>query len=339
MIKKIYVLLLFGILLLFAGCSLSGQPGRKTEKETEAGDQLHIVTTAFPPYDFARQLAGAGARITMLLKPGSEAHTYEPTPQDMIAIQNCELFLCIGGESEDWVDQLLESIDNPSMEVLALTDCVELLEEDDPEDVYTRDSAHDLSEDGRPAETGPGEAAGQEMGEADEHVWTDPSNVVKISRRITKLLQKIRPENEDVYEENLAAYEERLGELDGQIREIVANGRRKELVFGDRFPFRYFADAYGLTCYAAFPGCSSESEPSAAVMVALADRIKKLRIPVVFTLEMSSQKIADTLCEETGAKKLVMHSCHNVSRDEFERGETYLSLMEKNAEALKNALN
>ncbi len=317
--KKARSLLLLCVLWLLTGCGLLAQSPREDQREPAAEDQLNIVTTAFPPYDFARQLAGAGAKITMLLKPGGEAHTYEPTPQDMIAIENCDIFLYIGGESEDWVDRLLESVDDSSMEALALMDCVDLLDEEMVEGMYARE--------------------GEDHGGSDEHIWTDPANVVKICEKVTEVLKSVRPENAKVYEENLAAYKEQLLALDEQFRQIVDSGSRKTIIFGDRFPFRYFAHAYGLDYYAAFPGCSSESEPSVATMIYLTDKIRELHIPVVFTLEMSNEKIADVLCGETGARKLTMHSCHNVSRKEFESGETYLSLMKKNAENLREALN
>ncbi len=311
------------LLPVICACLLAGCGSGKTK--SGATEKLQIVTTAFPPYDFVRQLAGDRAELTMLLKPGGEAHTYEPTPWDILAVENCDLFVYIGGESENWADQLLDGTDNREMETLKLLDCVEGLKEEIVEGMYLRGKAgHEEEESGRE--------------ETDEHVWTDPRNVIAISRRIHDRLCELDPMGKAEYDRRLEEYIQKLEELDRQFSQIVAQGSRKTVVFGDRFPFRYFAKAYGLTYFAAFPGCSSESEPSVATMIFLTEQIRKQKIPVVFTLEMSSGKIGDALCEETGAKRLTFHSCHNVSRQEFESGETYVSLMEKNAESLREAL-
>lgn len=309
-------------------------------------DKLKIVTTAFPPYDFARQLAGEEADIQMLLKPGSEAHNYEPTPQDMIAIQECDIFIYIGGEAEDWVEQVLDGTDNPHMQVLALMDCVEGLEEEVVEGMYVREGTeHDHShEESEEADHVHDESCDHSYEEShahsgiDEHIWTSPVNVMEISKKIATCLIEAKPECKGTFEQRLAEYDEQLQQLDATLREIVKNGNRDTLFFGDRFPFRYLTEEYELSYYAAFPGCSSESEPSAATMIYLVDKIREENVPVVFTLALSSDKIADTLCEETGATKLVLQDCHNISREDFEAGETYVSLMEKNAENLRIAL-
>lgn len=379
--RQIIIILLCVSLLFSMGCTM-GESSEDTEKE----DKIKIVTTAFPPYDFARQLVGDYGEIQMLLKPGSEAHNYEPTPQDMLAIQQCDFFLYIGGEAEDWVEQVLDGVDNPDMQVLALMDCVEGLEEEVVEGMYVRDgSTHDHAheEEITQEEAAHGEEYTQEEalqeeedahaeatheeeathgeedaqaeitheeedahnedthghGELDEHVWTSPVNVMEISRQITECLIAAMPEHADEFRQRLGVYEEQLVQLDARFQEIVQQGKRQTLVFGDRFPFRYFAEAYGLSYYAAFPGCSSESEPSAATMIYLVDKIRQEQIPVVFTLALSNHKIADTLCQETGAKQLILYDCHNISKEDFQAGETYISLMKNNAESIREALN
>lgn len=329
--KQIISILLCISLLFSVGCTM-GKGSEDTEKE----DKIKIVTTAFPPYDFARQLVGDYGKVQMLLKPGSEAHNYEPTPQDMLAIQQCDFFLYIGGEAEDWVEQVLDSVDNPDMQVLALLDCVDGLEEEVVEGMYVREgSTQDHSHE---EEDGHNEDA-HGYGELDEHVWTSPVNVKEISQQITECLIAAMPEHAEEFRQRSNDYEEQLARLDARFQEIVQQGKRHTLFFGDRFPFRYFVEDYGLSYYAAFPGCSSESEPSAATMIYLVDKIRQEQIPVVFTLALSNHKIADTLCQETGAKQLILYDCHNISKEDFQAGETYISLMEKNAESIREALN
>lgn len=325
-VKKMIGILLCVCMLFATGCNTGmedfGEPVEGTEKK------LKIVTTAFPPYDFARQLAGEQAEIWMLLKPGSEAHNYEPTPQDIIAIQECDVFLYIGGEAEDWVEQVLDSTNNPKMKVLALMDCVEGMEHVHDESCETKEGVLSHGED-------KGEHSHSGM---DEHIWTSPVNVMEISRQITACLIEAKPDKASYFEERLQKYMEQLEQLDHSFREIVRNSNGDTLFFGDRFPFLYFTEEYDLSYFAAFPGCSSESEPSAATMIDLVDKIREEKVSVVFTLALSSDKIADVLCEETGAKKLVLQDCHSISREDFENGETYISLMTKNAEQIKIAL-
>ena len=175
--------------------------------------------------------------------------------------------------------------------------------------------------------------------EPDEHVWTSPANAILIAEKIATLLKEKDPANAASYEENSVAYVKQLNALDESFRNVVSSGTRKTVLFGDRFPFRYFADAYGLTYYAAFSGCSTETEASAATVAFLVNKIKEEKLPVVFTIEFSNGKIADSVCDATGAKKLTLHSCHNVSADELANGATYLSIMQKNVETLREALN
>lgn len=297
-------------LLCFVGCS---------ENNSENG-KLKIVTTLFPAYDFAKNIAGDNADVTLLLAPGVESHSYEPTPQDIVNIQNCDVFIYNGGESESWVDGILDSLDDSFATVKMIDSAPSLLEEDEPED------------------EGEHEHEGDEV-EYDEHIWTSPAICIDICASIKDTLCSVDSANSDLYNKNFESYSSALKELDGDFRDVVKNAERKEVIFGDRFPFKYFANEYGLTYYAAFPGCSTQTEPSAATMAKLINKTKDDKIPVVFYIEMSNRAVADTISESTGADELLFHSCHNLTKDETESGENYISLMNKNLENLKKALN
>lgn len=314
-----WLALVLAFALLLSGCG-----DAVTGSETDSGDEkVSVVTTIFPPYDFTREIAGDNAELTMLLKPGAESHSYEPTPQDIITIQNCDVFLCVGGESESWVDEILASMDTGNMEIIALLDVV---------DLYTEETVEGM-------EAGEEAEGGGEEEEYDEHIWTSPQNAQIMVQAISRALCEVDPDHTAAYEANTNAYMEQLEQLDTDFREVVETGAQKEIIFADRYPFRYFSEEYGLTYYAAFPGCSSDTEASASTVAFLIDKVKEDEIPVVFYIEFSNEKLADTICESTGAKKLMLHSCHNVTKDELESGATYLSLMQQNVENLREALN
>lgn len=301
-------------------------------------EPLSIIAINFPCYDFARELAGSTANIRMLLPPGSESHSYEPTPQDIIAIQSCDLFIYTGGESDNWIESILASLDDEAPAAFRLSDCVTLLAAEETASME-HTHPHALEEectDESHNHTHSHEAHQHEM---DEHVWTSPKNVKLIIDSLRHKLCEIDPANENVYSEKAAAYQAELTVLDETFEQIVASGKRDLLIFGDRFPFRYFAAAYDLRYDAAFPGCSEDSEPSVRTVISLVDTVRAEKIPTIFYIEFSSRRTADILAEETGAKPLLFHSCHNVSAEEIEAGATYLSLMWQNTEALKEALN
>ncbi len=280
-------------------------------------EPLSIVCTIFPAYDFARQLAGNTAQVTLLLPPGGDCHSYEPSPRDIIRIQEADLFLYGGGESDHWVEEILSSMGDDAPRAFRLTDCVTLLAEETTESM----EAH------------------HEEAEMDEHVWTSPKNAMRIVEDLSAALCEIAPENADAYGAALAGYLGELEALDAAFEETVAQGKRDLIVFGDRFPFRYFAHDYHLRYDAAFPGCSEDSEPSVRTVISLVETVRAEQVPVIFYIEFSSRKTADILAEETGAKELLFHSCHNVSSEELEAGATYLSLMWNNVSALKEALS
>lgn len=302
--KKIMIYLLS--LFLLTGCTTSITESNK----------LSIVTTIFPQFDFVREIARDNVEITMLLSPGEESHSYEPTPQDIKAIQNCDLFIYVGGENDVWVENILDSLDTIP-DTLKLVDCVDTVNEESIEGMFERSEDEEA---------------------IDEHVWTSPTNAIKIVEKITELLTSKDIDNKDIYIENSNNYISELEELYNAFKEVIDNGVRNTIVFGDRFPFRYLADEYGLEYYAAFPGCSSENEPSAATIAYLINKVKDEDIPVVFTIELSNQNIANAIAEATNAQVLTFYSCHNVTKDQFNEGVSYLDMMWENVESLKTAL-
>jgi len=318
--------------LTLIGCGTKNKPA-----DSNAGGKLSIVTTIFPPYDFARAITGGKADITMLLTPGAEVHSYEPTPQDIIKIQKSNIFIRVGGESDAWVDKVLESIDASKIKVIALTECVETVEEEIVEgmqdDEAEEEHAHGDKKDGDRKDDG--EEEGPEL---DEHVWTSPRNAKIIVRKIADALAETDPPNAAAYNQNAEAYIAALDGLDAKFQDAVNGAVRKTVIFGDRFPFRYFADAYGLKYFAAFPGCATETEASAKTVAFLINKVKAEKIPVVFHIELSNKKMAEAISEATGAKVRLLHACHNITKADFEAGKTYADLMSANVETLKEAL-
>ncbi|MDR2149245.1 MAG: zinc ABC transporter substrate-binding protein [Spirochaetaceae bacterium] len=472
----------------------------------KADGKTNVVTTIFPPYDFVREIAGDKVNLTMLLPPGAESHSFEPTPQDIIKIQNADVFIYVGGESDAWVERILKSMDTSRMSIISLMDCVAVVEEEIVEGMQDEEEGHDhghsheeesftiadvkdraltdwagewqsvyphlldgtldpvmehkaeegektardyyeqyktayataidkvsisadsmtfyingvptraqyayrgtgiIAEDdgslwvrykfeavgspskGAPkyimfsdhlhapaktehfhiyasdksfdelmADTNPtnyptyypasltkNEIVAEMIGhdhaeevEYDEHVWTAPQNAKLIVRKIAAVLKERDGANAAVYESNTTSYLAKLDELDASFQELVRSAKRRTMVFGDRFPFRYFADAYGLSYFAAFPGCSTETEASAATIAFLINKIRAEKIPAVFHIELSNEKIADILCEETGAQKMLLHAVHNVSKRDFDGGASYYTLMSRNIQTLREAL-
>lgn len=302
--KKIKILLLAFIFIL-VGCT-----------SNPTNDKFTITSTYFPGYDFARAITGDNANITMLIKPGSEVHSFDPSPRDIINIQNSDIFIYVGGESESWVDDILSTLDTSKMTIIRLMDYVDLSYEEQKEGMEIESKEE----------------------EYDEHIWTSPKNAIKLVNAIYEAIIKKDETNKETYLNNKNKYINELELLDREIEDIVSNSKRKVLVFGDRFPFKYFTDSYNLDYYAAFPGCSSETEPSAKTISFLINKVKIEQIPVVFYLEMSNKKVANIIAEETNAKLLMFHSIHNVTKDEFEKGYTYIDLMKKNIDNLSEAL-
>ena len=318
--KRIHVLFcaLLAMLPLAAGCS-------RTPEEDDG--RLHVVATVFPAYDFARAAGGELADVELLLPPGTESHSYEPTPADILAVQECDLFLYLGGESDTWVDTILESVEMKG-ETLRMVDCVPLLEEETVEGMESYEDGHDHDHD-----HGLGEVVGY-----DEHVWTAPRNAAAITRAVGEALGEIDPANAGAYAANAEAYASQIDELDQRFADFFAGAGDRTMVFGDRFPLRYFAEEFDIDYYAAFPGCSTQTEPSAATIAFLTDKVRQEGIPTVWYIEFSNHLVADSIAEAAGVETAMFHTCHNVSPDDLAAGATYVSLMEGNLEELREHL-
>lgn len=328
--------------LLLALCLI---PAAAFGQEAQTGP-LRIVTMIFPAFDFARQVVGSDGEVTMLIPPGSDSHSYEPSPKDLLAIQSADLFIYTGGESDTWLEKILASMGEDAPHTLRMMDAVETLREEhsasmqadhghDHDAQTCTDEAHDHAAE----EQHEGAVAHAHEEAMDEHVWTSPKNAVQIVNAVADALCGIRPEKADNFRANAAAYTAQIEELDRAFSEVVAGAKRDLIIFGDRFPLRYFAAAYGLRYDAAFPGCSEDSEPSVRTVISLVDTVRAEEVPVVFHIEYSSQKTARILAEETGAQLRLFHGCHTVSAQEIAQGTTYVSLMWQNVEVLKEALN
>ena len=329
--KRLFSALL-GLTLLCA--LLPGCAARPSVSDGQAGG-FSIVATSFPAYDLARAVCGQAAEITLLLPPGAESHSYEPTPRDILAVEDCGLFVYLGGESDAWVETILSSLESPP-ETLRMIDCVDTLDEETLEGMTSQGHDHDHEEHDEDHDHD-GHGLG-EVHEIDEHVWTAPENAGRIARAIAERMASLDRPNADTYLAAADAYQTEIDALDREFRDFFAALPTKTLVFGDRFPLRYFAEAYGLTCYAAFPGCATQTEPSAATVAFLTEKVESEGISTVFYIEFSNHLVADSIAEAAGAKTALFHSCHNVSRQDLESGATYLSLMRQNLETLRACL-
>ena len=325
--KRLMTLLLSTLLLL--GLTACGQEA--TEEDT-GPRRLKVVATVFPAYDFARAAGGEWAEVTLLLPPGAESHSYEPTPADILAVQNCDLFIYLGGESDAWVDTILEAV-QPTGAVLRMIDCVDLLEEETVEGMQAEPGHHHDHEEEEDHDHGLGQVT-----EADEHVWTSPKNAAAITRAIGRELEELDPAHQAAYDTNAEAYAGELDQLDQTFRDFFDSLEDRTIVFGDRFPLRYFAEEYDLDYYAAFPGCGTQTEPSAATIAFLTDKVRSEGISTIWYIEFSNHLVADSIAEATGTETAMFHTCHNVSREELESGATYVSLMEGNLERLRTAV-
>lgn len=309
--KKFLSLFLVNVFAILSAFAISGCNNAKQNEEIDSG-KIKIVATIFPYYDFARNIAGDKAEVKMLLSPGNEPHSYDPSPSDIVAIENCDIFIYNGGESDEWVESVLESLQNSDITILKMMDYVETLNE--------QEADHTSSD------------------ETDEHIWTSVRNAQKLSTIISETLCQIDALNSDYYSNNELLYTQMLSNIDNQIMSIVESSSRKTVVFGDRFPFLYFVNDYGLNYECAFPGCSSETEPSISTVTRLIDFVREDEIPVVFYLEFSNGKTAGLIAEDTGAETLEFCSCHNVTKEQFESGISYIALMQQNAKNLEEAL-
>lgn len=338
--KKITVLLLalFMLVSALAGCG--------KQNDTNQTDKLSIVTTIFPEYDWVREILGDkadNAEITMLLDNGVDLHSYQPTADDIVKISDCDLFIYVGGESDEWVEDALRNAANRNMKVINLLEVlgdsvkteeiVEGMQEEEHEDAEEHEHedahAHEDAEEHEHEE------------ETDEHVWLSLKNAKMLVRVISKALQELDPDNKDIYAANADAYVKKLSALDAEYQAAVDAASNKTILFGDRFPFRYLVDDYGLRYYAAFVGCSTETEAGFETISFLAKRVDEWKLPCVLTIEGAQHKIAETVVRNTTAKNqrvLTMDSMQSTTSKDVKNGTTYLSVMEKNLSVLKEAL-
>ena len=329
--------------VMFLFCLLSGCGRAESGEEPgdgEGGRKLKVAATLFPYYDFVRQVAGDQVELSLVIPAGMDSHSFEPTPRDIRTMQEADVIIANGGAMEHWVDQVVDSFDREDQTVVIMMDHVDAVEEEIVEGMEHSDEGHghvhvheDGEEDGHLEED-----ESQYEIEYDEHIWTSPVNAMRMVDVIAETLTERDPDHGAMYQAGAAAYLEELERLDKEFREVRDSAVHDMIVMGDKFPLRYFADTYGLRYRAAFSGCSSDTEPSARTIAYLIDKVKEERIPAVYYLELSSHRTAEIIQEETGAMPLLLHSCHNVTRKQFDEGVTYLQLMRQNVENLRYGL-
>ena len=350
--KSVVFIVTISMILGMAGC------GKTTEKEDNY--RLKIVTSLFPYYDMARAVIGdvKGIDLKMTVTPGQDSHSFEPTPSDVIQMENADVLIYNGGSLETWIDTLLDSLNNKNQIQMKMMDYVDVLNEEIVEGMDTRFEEHDHDEhshkeDNHNKENHKEDSHSEDSSndsefhnedsedgheETDEHIWTSPVNEIIMTEKICEILSKALPEEKENFQKNAENYISQLKELDNEFRTIVENAKINEIIFADKFPLQYFAKEYGLKYYAAFPGCGSDMEPSAKTIGFLVDKIKEDNIKAVFYLELSSHIVADAIETDTGAKPLQFNSCHNITQKQFDSGVTYVDLMKENVNNLKIAL-
>ena len=324
--KFLHKAFLFAAAAVIAAASLSGcAESRKSED-----GRLRIVCTNFAEYDWTKNIIGSTDRadITYLLGSGVDIHNYQPSTQDMLTISGCDVFIYSGGESETWVDDAIENVHNKDLRVLRLFDALgqNLKEEETKEGMATEEEEEDEEEDGI---------------EYDEHIWLSLKNAEILCKSICDTICEADPQNSSAYRSNLDSYEKKLSTLDAEYTEMIANSASRTIIVGDRFPFRYLVDDYGIDYYAAFPGCSAETNASFETVATLAGKLDELKLGTVFILENSDDSIARSVIDNSKSKDAnieKLDSLQSVTQKNADDGVTYLSLMEDNFTTLKKVL-
>jgi zinc transport system substrate-binding protein len=313
--KFLYLCAMLKKIPLFALCIiLAISCGEKKKPKPSTDGKVNVVATIFPLYDFSRAIAKEQANITMLTPPGSSIHSYDPSPADIKNIQNADIFLYIGGENDAWIKRILSTLDTSQMKIVRLFNFVKLYEEEGEIDPL------------------------QPEVEYDEHIWTSPKNAVLMINAIKDALCEKDTANCEKYKENSQNYALQIDSLSKELSQIVGSAKRKQIIVADRFPFRYLVEEYGLDYKAAFAGCSDQSDATPATIANLINAVKNNNIPYIYHVELSNKNTAEAIAEQTGAKMLLLHSYHNISKQEFESGTTYLDLLKQNIANLKTGL-
>ena len=339
-ISLILVFLMLSMIL--SGCSQTDNP-----ENADSDDKISVVCTTFPQYDWVRQILGSKSEnidLTLLLNSGVDLHNYQPTVDDILKISSCDLFIYVGGESDQWVEDALAEATNPNMIVISLLDVLgggvkaeEIIEGMEEDDDHADDEDDDHSDD----EDDDHEDSHEDGAEIDAHVWLSLKNTEMLCTHIENALSSLDAGNAQEYQSNLEAYTEKLRALDDEYQTAVNDASVKTLLFGDRFPFRYLVDDYGLEYYAAFPGCSAETEASFDTIAFLTEKVDELSLNTIMVTESTDQSIAKTIISNTTDKNqkiLVLDAMQSVTADNVESGATYISIMENNLAVLKEAL-
>lgn len=344
-IKKILLIILAVVIIVGLGVAI-GIGGFKRNKSNA---KYKVVVSNFASYDFLRAIIGDNddVELTFLMGPGKDAHSYDPTAQDLVKIQEADLFVYVGGEMEKWSDKVLDSLETDEIDIMCIADYVNTIDEKEVDGAEEHEHDHDEEEEHNEEheeEEHDHEHEEEEhdheheKGAFDEHIWTSPDNAIKMVNALEKEMEKIDSENSDLYKKNAENYISKIKDVDSKIQNIVDNKVRNRLVFADKMPMQYFIDYYKLEVSAAFDGCSTETDPSAKTIAYLQNKIKDEKIPVVLYIELNPGTVAKTIADETGAEAMQIQALHNVSLDDFENGETWVSLMTRNIEVLKKAL-
>lgn len=310
------------VLTLFSSCTETPAGNESTTGENDSKNGLTIVTTIFPIYDWVRNITGSSENVIYFDENGIDLHSFEPTANNIITLSEADVFICIGGTSDEWVDNAVKSAANQDLKVIKLMEITGVLEEETVEGMETHHE-HEKTD----------------ITEYDEHVWLSLRKAQKAVDSIADALCEIDNQNSQLYRTNAKNYIVRLNALDAEFNSAVSAAAGNTLLFADRFPFRYFVEDYGLEYYAAFPGCSAESEASFETIAFLIEKTKELRLEDIIVLEGSDRKIASTVSSETGARIVMLNSCQSVTKKQAADGVTYLSVMESNLTVITEALS
>ena len=325
---KIIIIAVLAIILT-TGCSANNTNQTDTQVETDAvsidDEKIQVVTTLFPQYDFTRAIGGDKVEVSLLLPPGVEAHSYEPTPQDVVSISQADIFIYTGEGMEPWAHKTIEGIDAIDLRVVDSSQNIELLTSDHDHDEEFEDEEHEEEE--------------HEDGEYDPHIWTNPLNAIIMVDNILKALVEVDPTNAEFYTANAEAYKTELEKLDADIAEGLSTLETRTIIFGGHFAFGYFAHQYEMEYVSPYEGFSPDAEPTPQKIAEMIDLMNSLQVKTIFYEELLDPKVSRVIAEETGANMELLHAAHNVSKEELEQGVTYITIMRENLERLIGGLN